>query len=198
MRDQIAGSSLGCRRNRKALAPPANERLDVTENRVKELAQTKVEASQRFPIKLTGSLLFNAYANGANSGEQQYPTVAQTTAGPSGSGASFRQTVLGLQFDGPTWAGAKLGGTAYMDFFGGTSSSLNHLLRLRIATMATWPGKTPRSRLDRINRSFLAAGAEFAGPGGSFLAFDGSRQFVALAATGAPLNSASRLASRQG
>ena len=53
----------------------------------------------------------------------------------SGTGARFRQTVIGLQFDGPTWAGAKIGGTAYMDFFGGTSSSLDHLVRLRIATM---------------------------------------------------------------
>jgi hypothetical protein len=141
LRDQIAG--VPASEESKATAPPTNERLDVTENRIKELAQTKVEASQRFPIKLTGSLLFNAYANGANSGEHQYPTVAQTTAGPTGSGASFRQTVLGLQFDGPTWAGAKLGGTAYMDFWGGTSSSLNHLLRLRIATMdLAWKNTT--------------------------------------------------------
>jgi hypothetical protein len=118
-----------------AAAAPVSERLDVTENRVKELEQTKVGASQRFPIKLTGTLLFNAFLNGENSGGAQYPTTAQPAPGPSGSGASFRQTVIGLQFDGPTWAGAKLGGTAYMDFFGGTSSSLNHLFRLRIATM---------------------------------------------------------------
>ena len=122
---------------------PLNERLDVTENRVQELAQTKVEASQRFPIKLTGTLLFNAFLNGPQSGAAQYPTTAQPNYGPSGSGASFRQTVVGLQFDGPTWAGAKIGGTAYMDFFAGTASSLNHLLRLRIATMdLAWKNTT--------------------------------------------------------
>ncbi len=124
-------------------APPANERLDVLENRVQELQQTKVEASQRFPIKLTGTLLFNAFLNGRYSGGQEDPTSAQTTSGPSGTGASFRQTVIGLQFDGPTWAGAKLGGTAYMDFFAGSSSSLNHLFRLRIATMdLAWKNTT--------------------------------------------------------
>jgi hypothetical protein len=119
--------------------PPAqatpSERLDVVENRVKELEQTKVEASQRFPIKLTGTLLFNAFLNGKYSDDQQYPTTAQPTSGTSSTGASFRQTVIGLEFTGPTWAGAKIGGTAYMDFFAGTSSSLNHLVRLRIATM---------------------------------------------------------------
>jgi hypothetical protein len=115
--------------------PPANERLDVVEQRVNEQAQTKVEASQRLPIKLTGTLLFNAYLNGRYSDGQQYPTAAQTVEGPSGTGAGFRQTVIGLQFDGPTWAGAKIGGTMFVDFFGGTSSSLNHLVRLRTATM---------------------------------------------------------------
>jgi hypothetical protein len=116
-------------------AAPAAERIDVLERRVGELQQTKVESSQRFPVKLTGTLLFNAYMNGRNSDDQQYPTVAQPTSGPSSTGASFRQTVLGLQFDGPTWAGARFGGTAYVDFYSGSSNSLNHLVRLRIATM---------------------------------------------------------------
>jgi regulator of replication initiation timing len=42
---------------------PDKERLDVLEQRVNEQAQTKVEASQKLPIKLTGTLLFNAAAS---------------------------------------------------------------------------------------------------------------------------------------
>jgi hypothetical protein len=118
-----------------AAETPVSERIDVVEHRVAELQQTKVEASQRFPVRLTGTFLFNAFLNGRYSGGQQDPTVAQTTPGVSGTGASFRQSVIGLQYDGPTWAGAKFGGTAYVDFFAGSSSSLNHLVRLRIATM---------------------------------------------------------------
>jgi len=34
--------------------PTVEERLDVHENRIQEQAQTKVEASQKFPIRLTG------------------------------------------------------------------------------------------------------------------------------------------------
>jgi hypothetical protein len=119
--------------------PPVAERLDVVENRVQEQAQTKVEASQRLPIKLTGTFLFNAFLNGhysaSASGNDQYPTVAQPIAGPGSAGATFRQSVIGLQFNGPTWAGAKIGGAAYVDFFSGSSVSLNHIVRLRIATL---------------------------------------------------------------
>jgi len=127
----------------QAAGPPVTERLDVAEQRVNEQAQTKVEASQRLPIHLTGTLLFNSFLNGRYSGGQEYPASVQLTGGPSGSGASFRQTVMGLQFDGPTWAGAKIGGTLFMDFFGGSSSSLNHLVRLRIATLdLAWKNTT--------------------------------------------------------
>ena len=121
--------------NQPVQSTPTGERLDIVENRQKELEQTKVEASQRFPVKLTGTLLFNAFLNGKYSDDQQYPTVALPTSGTSSTGASFRQTVLGLEFNGPTWEGAKIGGTAYMDFFAGTTSSLGHMVRLRIATM---------------------------------------------------------------
>ena len=120
------------------------EQQEVTDHRVEELAQTKVEASQRFPVKLTGTLLFNAFSNGGYSGGSQNPVVAALTRGPSNSSATFRQTVLGLTFDGPkTFLGGTVSGSVYMDFFGGTSNSLNHLLRLRLATLELkWPNTT--------------------------------------------------------
>ena len=135
LREQLTASHAAPAAENAAAEPPVSERLDVVEQRVNEQAQTKVEATQRLPIKLTGTLLFNTFLNGRYSGGQEYPATAQTVAGPGSTGAGFRQTVIGLQFDGPSWAGAKIGGTLFMDFFGGTSSSLNHLVRLRIATM---------------------------------------------------------------
>src|SRR5260370_38848885 len=47
-----------------APSPPVEERLTIQERRADELAQTKVEASQRFPVTLTGMALFNAFLNG--------------------------------------------------------------------------------------------------------------------------------------
>jgi hypothetical protein len=116
--------------------PSLNERMDVQENRTAELAQTKVEASQRFPVSLTGMLLFNAFDNGKYSGTAQYPTAATFTKGPASSGGSFRQTVLGLRFNGPSLPGdGKVSGSLYMDFFQGTTSPFNNLLHIRIATI---------------------------------------------------------------
>ena len=112
------------------------EQEAVDEHRIEELAQTKVEASQRFPIKLTGELLFNAFTNGAYGGTAENPTYASATSGPRNSGATLRQTVLGLTYHGPqTFLGATVSGSLYMDFFGGTSGSENPLLRLRLATV---------------------------------------------------------------
>src|SRR5690348_9985172 len=44
---------------------PLTDRVTVDEHRIEEQAQTKVEASQKFPISLNGMLLFNAFANSA-------------------------------------------------------------------------------------------------------------------------------------
>jgi len=122
----------------------ANEREQVNAHRIEELAQTKVEASQRFPIRLTGTLLFNAFSNGAYSGGFQNPTAASLTAGPRNSGGTLRQTVLGLTFHGPqTFLGGTVSGSFYMDFFSGSAASLNHVLRIRLATVQLdWPNTT--------------------------------------------------------
>jgi len=122
----------------------ASERQQVSEHRIEELAQTKVEASQRFPIHLTGTLLFNAFTNGSNNGGAQNPTAASLSAGPRNSGGTLRQTVLGLTFHGPqTFLGGRVSGSLYMDFFSGSAASLNHVLRVRLATVQLdWPNTT--------------------------------------------------------
>jgi len=128
-----------------ANAPPdVNERLDVQENRTAELAQSKVEASQRLPVSLTGMLLFNAFENGKYGGGSQDPTAGGLNRTPASSGASLRQTVLGLKFNGPDLpGGGKASGSLYMDFFAGTSSPFNNLLRIRIATLdLVWKNTT--------------------------------------------------------
>jgi hypothetical protein len=116
--------------------PPTNERLDVQESRTADLDQSKVGASQRFPISLTGMLLFNAFENGRSSGGLEYPAAAGLTPSTATDGASVRQTILGLRFNGPDLpGGGKVSGSIYMDFFGGTSAPYNNLLRIRTATL---------------------------------------------------------------
>ena len=117
-------------------APPLAERMAVQEARTDEMAQSKVEASQKNPVAITGMLLFNAFKNGRNAGTSQYPVVAAFNSAMSPSGASIRQTVLGLTFNGPSlpWSG-KATGSVYMDFYAGSALPEDHIFHLRIATL---------------------------------------------------------------
>jgi hypothetical protein len=115
---------------------PVDERLDVEENRIAEIAQSKVEASQKLPLSLTGMLLFNSFINGKYSGGAEDPTTAGQSVAAATNGASVRQTVLGLKFSGPDLpGGGKASGSLYMDFFGGTLTPGDNLLRIRVATL---------------------------------------------------------------
>jgi len=113
---------------------PLDERVQVTEQRVADISQEKVESSQRFPISLTGMVLFNAFLNGKNTGGDENPTAASANPGSTTNGATIAQTVLGLRFDSPKalW-GAQVNGSVFFDFYGGDSTSLDHTARLRTA-----------------------------------------------------------------
>ena len=119
-----------------AAEPSTNERLALQQNRIDELAQTKVEASEKFPLRITGMALFNGYVNGRNNNNTENPTIASQIPADATGGGTLRQTTLGLLFHGPlTFLGGKVSGSLYMDFFGGSTSSLNHLFRLRTAAI---------------------------------------------------------------
>jgi hypothetical protein len=122
------------------------ERVAVQEERTRDQAQTKVESSQKYPIRLTGMALFNTFWSGRNSGNSDNPLIAAPNSGERQAGATFRQTVVGLLFDGPqTVLGGKVHGSIYMDLFGGSAQALNNLMRLRTASI----------EMDWKNRSLL-------------------------------------------
>lgn len=116
--------------------PTPSEASAVQQNRIDEMAQTKVEASEKFPIRITGMTLFNAFTNGRYNNQADNPTIASLAPGQDTGGGTLRQSTLGLLFDGPyTFAGGRVSGSLYMDLFGGSTSSLNHLVRLRTASI---------------------------------------------------------------
>jgi len=108
-----------------AAASPATieQQLDIQTKRIDEQAQTKLEASQKFPIRLTGMALFNAFMNSKQNGGAEYPVVA-SAPGAAFSGATLRQTIIGLDFRGPSTAwGGTVHGSVYMDFSAGATNS---------------------------------------------------------------------------
>ncbi len=126
-------------------APAVEERLDIQQDRIAEQAQTKVEASQKFPIRFAGMALFNAFMNSKQSGGVDYPELAAAT-GAGHSGATMRQTVLGLEFNGPQaiWGG-KVSGSVYMDFF-----ATNSWVRLRTASIEiAWKDRSVMAGLEK-------------------------------------------------
>jgi hypothetical protein len=127
-----------------SVVPDTEDRLAVQERRTAEQAQTKVESSQRMPIRLTGMALVNTFINSKQNGGVDYPTIAYLGRGNATAGAGLHQTVIGLDYDGSQtlWGGA-INGSLYMDFFGGTSLPNNQLMRLRTASLTLdWGART--------------------------------------------------------
>ncbi len=116
-------------------SPTLDERLAIQESRVEEQAQTKVEASEKFPISLTGMVLFNTYLNSRQGGGSEYPTAAALTSSPEAAGATLRQTEIGLVYHGPqTFLGGTVHGSVYLDFFTG-GVNFNSTLRVRTGSI---------------------------------------------------------------
>ncbi len=112
------------------------EKVEVQASRLSEQDQVKVESSQRAPVRLTGMALFNAFWNTHNGGPAQNPVVVSMNPGPADSGATLRQSTLGLEFNGPeAILGGKVRGYLLMDLFAGSQEVLNNQVRLRTAAI---------------------------------------------------------------
>ena len=130
LRDEVRGLREEVSALKPATASPAiqqlEERVEIQEKRVEEQAQTKVEASQRFPIRLSGMLLLNAFHNGRTAGGADTPLTAARVLGRQIGGLTLRQTVLGLEYTGSnTFLGARARGSLFMDFFEGLTENNN-------------------------------------------------------------------------
>jgi len=101
---------------------PLDEKVAVEQQRIEDLAQTKIEASEHFPIRLTGMALFNTFLDSRESGGAEYPVTA-VDRGPGNAGATLRQTIIGLDYRGPqTFLGGSVHGNVYLDFFSATGT----------------------------------------------------------------------------
>jgi hypothetical protein len=130
-----------------ATTPPVDDRVAVVEARTAEQAQSKVEASQKFPISLNGMLLFNVFSN---SHLPSNPGAAyELLSGPSRAGATVTQSLLGLNFTGPQLpGGGRVNGSLTMDFFGayttgGFMQTERNVFRIREADISfDWKNRT--------------------------------------------------------
>jgi uncharacterized coiled-coil protein SlyX len=123
-------------------AVPLEERLQTLEAAVKLHDQTKVESSSKYPVRVTGLILFNGFVNRGLTDNIDDPAIAlrpTTTSGDGSLGASLRQTILGIEGDGPHVAGARTSANVNLDFFSGVSytnyGTSSGVVRMRTASI---------------------------------------------------------------
>ncbi|MES2222698.1 MAG: hypothetical protein V4587_17235, partial [Acidobacteriota bacterium] len=97
------------------------ERQAMEESQISTQQQAKVESESKYPIKLSGLILMNGFVNTQKVDMAVTPTMA--IGGSGSTGASIRQTWLGLDASGPHLFGASTYGDLRMDFYGSTPSS---------------------------------------------------------------------------
>ncbi len=110
------------------------ERQAIQESQIATHEQTKIETESKFPLKVSGLLLFNSYVNTRQVDVSVDPTYA--IDGGGSTGLSVRQTVLGLDARGPHLFGATSHADVRVDFFANgvqPSYAASGLLRLRTA-----------------------------------------------------------------
>jgi hypothetical protein len=111
------------------------ERLEIQERRVDEQAQTKVEAAQRFPVKLSGMIVANVFRNGSHVNGLDLPTTAARGRTGVTRGISFRQSIIGMEYGGAqSFLGGHVRGSLFMDFVGEGQTELNNFAPARVRT----------------------------------------------------------------
>jgi hypothetical protein len=123
----------------KALESSDSQSVDTTMLRAKveEQQQTKVESASKYRVKLSGIILMNAFSNRGTTDLPDLANRAFNSASAGNVGATFRQSILGLQMIGPTIANGRTSASISVDFFGGYPQThygtTNGVMRLREA-----------------------------------------------------------------
>ncbi|HUZ96367.1 MAG TPA: hypothetical protein VMU57_15800 [Edaphobacter sp.] len=126
----------------------------MQETQIATLDQSKVESASKYPVRLSGMVLFNGFVNTRRVDAAATPSVA--LSGPGSTGLSARQTIVGLDIDGPHVLGARTHGDVRLDMSasasgsGYTGSYALGLVRLRTAHLdLNWSSTHAFFALDR-------------------------------------------------
>lgn len=131
------------------------EQQEVTEAKVNDQYQTKVESGSKYRLRLSGIVLLNLFENHGTLDNMDFPSFAESmqsqapNASPYAFGATLRQSELRLQAFGPDVAGAHTSADVNFDFAGGFPNTPNG------GAMGTPRLRTGTLRLDWGNTSII-------------------------------------------
>ena len=131
----------------------SQEDWDILNARVEEQHQTKVESASKFRLKLSGIALFNAFSVQGQVDNLDFPSLAlpKFVGYPEGgTGASVRQSIVGVTGIGPVLFGARTSADLQVGFYGGLPSGYT-ATSSGIASL-----KVARVRFDWKNTSAVA------------------------------------------
>jgi hypothetical protein len=119
----------------------------LTEGKLNDQYQTKVESASKYKLRLSGIVLFNMFSNRGVVDNQDFPGLALERVADDSTGtfgASLRQSQIGIQAFGPDVAGAHTSADLNFDFAGGFPDTPNGvstgIVRLRTGTIRfDWP-----------------------------------------------------------
>lgn len=95
----------------------------MQESQIATHDQIKVESGSKYPVRVDGLVLLNGFVNTRQADMAATPTVALWGAGSTG--ATMRQTMVGLEAEGPNLFGAHSNADVSVDFFGSAPPSDN-------------------------------------------------------------------------
>jgi hypothetical protein len=115
---------------------------ELTDAKVLDQSQTKVESGSKYRVRFSGMVLLNAFETRGSVDNLDFPEVATPPVVPDTSGAfagSLRQSQLGVEVFGPDVAGAHTSANVKFDFAGGQADTSNGavmgVVRLRTGTI---------------------------------------------------------------
>jgi hypothetical protein len=131
------------------------EDQQVTEGKINDQYQTKIESGSKYRLRLSGIVLLNLFENRGTLDNEDFVSFAESQqanepfASPGTFGGSLRQSQITLQAFGPDIAGARTSADVNLDFAGGLPNTPNGvwmgIIRMRTATI----------RLDWANTSIV-------------------------------------------
>lgn len=110
------------------------ESQSINESQIATLEQTKVETASKYPLKLSGMILMTGFVNTHRVDMPATPVVA--LSGSGSTGATFQQSILGFDINGPHVFGARSYADLRFDFDGGpvNTQSGNGSPQIRLRT----------------------------------------------------------------
>jgi len=123
--------------NAAALAAAVEEikdKQDVHESQLAAQEQAKVGSESKYPVTISGMILMNTFVNTHAVDSPATPSIA--ASGSGSTGATLRQSILGIDASGPHIFGASSHAHVRADFYGGQTGNgyANGLGFLRLRT----------------------------------------------------------------